>query len=250
MSLPSKPAFLLINMDSSQDRLRACELQFNAKNITYTRVSAVDGRALSQVELDAFLADDFTGYYKALTAAELGCYLSHRKCWQHIVDHHLDYAVILEDDFLMVEDVSNIGEYVSNIEQDWDCVKLMEYPLKRKVVQSFQCKDKHLVRFNKIPARTCAYIISRSGAQKMLQLSAKVSRPVDIEFQYWWENGMQTFGLQPYPITANLELYSTIDSTHNRASTSKSVLKQITQKWQFMRYNKKHLKNLIANSKD
>ncbi|WP_367278723.1 glycosyltransferase family 25 protein [Malikia sp.] len=38
-------------------------------------------------------------WFRRLTAGELGCFLSHLRCWQLLVERDLDCALILEDDF-------------------------------------------------------------------------------------------------------------------------------------------------------
>lgn len=65
------------------------------------RLPAVDGRTLSR--------DDIQRNSTATAAflqprGVIGCYLSHRKFWQTVVDKNLDSAIIFEDDIQLVDD--------------------------------------------------------------------------------------------------------------------------------------------------
>lgn len=237
-----KGEFLLINLDRSTDRLARSRALLQQHNIEFNRISAVDGRELPANQLSALLAPDYSAYYKVLTASEVGCYLSHKKCWQYILDHQLDYAVILEDDFSVNADVSKLNDYLSAIEVPWDYIKLMEYPIKRKAIQTIACLDRNLVRYDKVPIRACAYAITKQCAEKMLASHQKIARPVDVDCQYWWESGISVFGMKPYIFSVNLDTESTIDGGGNRKVSKKSIVKQYLHKLQFAYKNYKHTK--------
>lgn len=235
---------LLINLGRSKERLTACRDQLSQQKVEFVRIDAVDGAHLASTDLSDLKAPIFSGYYKELSSGEIGCYLSHRKCWQFICDRQLDYGVILEDDFILQNDFSKINDYLTAIDVNWDCIKLTEYPEKRKSVDSLACLDKTLVRYNKIPSRTCAYAITQTGAQKMLAHSEKISRPVDIDFQYWWEKDILVYGLKPYMVSINHNQSSTIDAIKKRKAIKKSVVKQLLHMLKFNWLNKAHLNKL------
>jgi len=151
-----------------------------------------------------------------MTSGELGCYLSHVRVWQKIVDEQLDYGVILEDDILLQDHIQQGLETIKDIQQPWDLIKLAEEPVKRKAVHQIPIGDFSLITYNKIPSRTCAQAISLSGAQKLLATSANINRPIDIELQYWWESQLNVFGLKPYIVKANHDEVSEIDRNLNR----------------------------------
>ena len=63
-------------------------------------IGAVDGRvsgAAGDVELLPGNLHE-PAYPFELLPGEVGCFLSHRKCWQRIVDEGWDHALIVEDD--------------------------------------------------------------------------------------------------------------------------------------------------------
>lgn len=241
-----KSDVLLINLDRSTERLERSRTLLSKYGISFHRIPAVDGRELSSKALCEVLAPALSAYYKVLTASEVGCYLSHKKCWQHIIDANLHYAVILEDDFSLNANVDKLHAYVADIREPWDYIKLMEYPEKRGVIASTPCLDKKLVRYDKIPIRACAYIITQECAKKMLASHTKIARPVDVDCQYWWESNISVFGLKPYLFSVNLQTESTIDGGGNRKNSKKSIVKQYLYKLAFAVDNYRHTKKQLG----
>ncbi|MGQ8364169.1 glycosyltransferase family 25 protein [Glaciecola sp. 1036] len=231
------PVFL-INLDRSPDRYAFSAKQLGEYSIAFQRIQAVDGVSPLPNKFDNIIADDFSGYYKKLSNAELGCYLSHKNCWEIIVKQNIEYAIVLEDDFLLTESFPAVVQQLSNLPIEWDCLKLAEHPAKRHAVFELPFQQWQLVVYNKVPARTGAYAISLSGAKKMLAHAEKVARPVDIDFQYWWEMQLDIFGLKPYPVLIDTNKESTIDNNgKGRKKAEKSFYKQVRQKLAFTTQN-------------
>jgi len=235
----------LINLDRSTDRLAACAKQLDAYSLPFDRVEAVNGDSLDSTVINKLYNFNDSSYHKHMTKGELGCYLSHVCAWQKIVDEQLDFAVILEDDILLQENIQRGLEAIKYIQQPWDIIKLAEAPTKRKVVHQIPAGDFLLVTYNKVPSRTCAQVVSFSGAKKLLATSININRPIDIELQYWWESGLNVFGLKPYVVKANRDEISEIDRNLNRNKAKQSVLKKIVLGFYFLFKNKKELKKRL-----
>lgn len=235
----------LINLERSTDRLTACADQFAAYNLPFERVEAVNGDNLDATAIDELYNFADSSYHKHLTNGELGCYLSHVQVWQKIVDEHLDYAVILEDDILLQVDIQRGLEAVKSIQQPWDLIKLAEAPAKRKAVHQMPAGDFSLITYNKVPSRTCAQVVSLSGAKKLLATSNHIKRPIDIELQYWWESELSVFGLKPYVVKANHDEVSEIDRNVNRKKVKQSFLRKVVSGFYFLFKNKKELKKRL-----
>lgn len=238
----------VINLEGSNDRWDASQAQLIDCN--YERVEAVNGERLSLEAFHQHFDKDLNHqqYHKVLTKGEIGCYLSHRKVWKKIVDEKLDFALVLEDDFVSGESISGLIDEVSQIHQPWDCIKLTEHPIKRKVIYSEQVVQSALITYNKVPAKTCAQFISYAGAQKLLAASEKFGRPVDVDIQHWWESGLRVFGLKPYPFEINQNVDSDIE---HKGQRKKSKTRRIF-KWykQILFYfkNKRHTAILLSKN--
>jgi len=227
------------------DRLAACAKQLDAYSLPFDRVEAVNGDSLDSTVINKLYNFNDSSYHKHMTKGELGCYLSHVRAWQKIVDEQLDYAVILEDDILLQENIQVGLEAIKYIQQPWDIIKLAEAPTKRKVVHQIPAGDFSLVTYNKVPSRACAQVVSLNGAKKLLAKSINIKRPIDIELQYWWECELSVFGLKPYIVKANHDEVSEIDRNLNRNNVEQSFLKKVMISFYFLFKNKKELKKRL-----
>jgi glycosyl transferase family 25 len=235
----------LINLERSTDRLAACASQLDSYGLPFDRVEAVNGDTLDVSTINNLYNFSDSSYHKHMTRGELGCYLSHVRAWRAIVDEQLDYAVILEDDILLQDGIQRGLEAITNIQQPWDLIKLAESPVKRKAVHQIPVDDFSLITYNKVPSRTCAQVVSFSGAKKLLARSININRPIDIELQYWWESELNVFGLKPYVVEANRNEISEIDRNLNRNKAKQSVLKKTATGFYFLFKNKKELKKRL-----
>lgn len=90
---------LVINLDRNPERWAHVEAAMADVPADVERVSAVDGRLLTDkwqyLSRWMYLTHE-PDKFNIMPA--IGCFLSHRKCWQHVVDNDLPYALVLEDD--------------------------------------------------------------------------------------------------------------------------------------------------------
>lgn len=203
----------LINLDSSKDRLDLCQQNFGKFGVEFERVPAVNGKALSEAEIEQVYdrARNLKEYKKDLNRGELGCYLSHIKCWQKIVDEKLDFALILEDDAKISSSFDEF-EQLFPLLKNWDYVRLAfasrNVPIANKVSLS---KEHDLVYYKKVPINMLAQAISYEGAKKLLSNSQKISRPVDVDIKHYWEKGIHVVGIDPPLVKARHDIDSEID---------------------------------------
>lgn len=237
----------VINLDTSISRMRKSQSQLY--DFDFERVNAVDGGKLKHDELTHHYDVDLNRqqYHCLLTLGEIGCYLSHRKVWQKIVDERLDFALVLEDDFINNTDISMLMHDVAEIKQPWHCIKLAEFPIKRKVVLSEKLGAANLGIYNKIPSKTCAQMISFVGAKYLLAMSEKFGRPVDVDIQHWWENGLNILGLQPYPFEINHSMDSDIENMGARKKSKRRRIFKFYKQVLFYFRNRQHTATLISN---
>lgn len=239
----------LINLARSTDRLAACARQLDAHDLPFERIEAVDGDDMHNSTISDVYDFNKSSYHKHMTKGEIACYLSHVQTWQRIVDEKLDYAVILEDDILLQDGIQEALDAISSINEPWDLIKLAEAPIKRKIEHQIPVENFSLVTYNKVPIRCCAQVISFAGAKKLLANSASVTRPIDIELQYWWESELCVFGLQPYTAAPNTKLFSEIDKAQNRKKAKQSFPKKVVSGFYFLFKNKKELKKRLHKLK-
>lgn len=245
------PDIFVINLDSSVERLKSSELRLKERGFKFERISAVNGKQLvcDEIEKNYSKKKNKKEYHKELTRGEIGCYLSHRKAWQKIVDDKIEYAIILEDDFTIVGDINKTISTLNRIDFEWDYIKLATYKKRtRNIAFSQPINNMNLVLFNKAMAGTCAQVVSYSGAKKLLLNSAQFGRPIDIDLQYWWEKNIELFALLPYPFAPDLTLESDIASMKPHKIKTK-FWKRKFQQLDFIYRNNRERTHLIQKYK-
>ena len=198
------PPIFVINLASSIERLNRVSDEHNAQNLAFERIDAVDGKTLT----DADIAKHYNArlnlkkYHKPLSRGEIGCYLSHRKAWQTIVDRQLDYAIILEDDFVLDRSIHSAIENINHLKQPWQLIKLAAYKNRNRDIAYAKplADDQHLAIHKKLMSGCCATAISLAGAKALLKATDTFARPVDCDLQHVWETGVYGFSLLPYPV--------------------------------------------------
>ncbi len=158
-------------------------------------IDAVDGRALSPEEIDTVYSRKslFRPHYPfSMTAGEVGCFLSHRKAWQAILDTGLDAGLVIEDD------VEMDGEVFVRV------LKLARQHISKHGIIQFQVRNVakpgpivaqgdgiSLARPVIVPLRASCTLYSRAAAQHLLDGTAIFDRPIDGYVQLHWITGLR-----------------------------------------------------------
>jgi len=101
---------------------------------------------------------------------EMGCYVSHYNCWKYVVDNNFDSCLILEDGIEIVGEKS--AELLENLTIDEnDDILFVNEEMKRDFQGNF------------IGYGTQGYIVTKSGAQKLLELCYTLSMPIDLQIR-------------------------------------------------------------------
>ena len=210
------PTIFVINLERSPERLESSQQQLAEQGLSFERINAIDGAMLTAAQINSHYNAELNkqNYHYPLSPGQIGCYLSHRKAWQTIVDRQLDYAIVLEDDFILKDDLSHT---ITNIEQlpvDWQIIKLSAYQNRtRPIAYQFPLQhQQHLVIHKKLMTGCCASAISYHGAKQLLAATTMFGRPVDCDLQHIWETKVAGYSLLPYPFAQNCEQVSDIKS--------------------------------------
>ena len=202
---------LVINLDRATERWDAASRQLTQWRSHVERISAADAKQLPEAILNQHysLEGNKKCYHKLLTGSEKGCYLSHIRCWQKIIEEELDFAIILEDDFILTSDLSRLIKDIQQIHQKWHYLKLkMGKP--RSVIAQQDIDHFTLLDYSKNPISAMAQAVSREGALLLLEKTLPFKRPIDVDLQYTWELGIKAQGIHPYYFEENKALGSQI----------------------------------------
>jgi glycosyl transferase family 25 len=208
---------VIINLDRSTHRRSQIEAQLTALDVPFHRLAATDGHALGESERNRHYNDALNRrcYHKPLVAGEIGCYISHLRAWQWLLDSGFERAVILEDDVVLGENFQAALDLLPCLPQPWDIVKLGSWS-RKPVLSAVAFGQFSLHRYGKTPISAFAQAVSRRGAEKLLRARVPFARPVDVDLQHVWETDLEVCGLEPYPVDVVLGVSSDICRSEQR----------------------------------
>lgn len=135
-----------------------------------------------------------------LKPAEIGCFSSHVGCLRAYLEDPsaAEFLVVLEDDVLLDEhfDFSVLPELLQSL--DIHYLKLFSRFITRCRYLG-RIGARGLYRFVVPPYGTQAYVVSKAGAQSLLNALGRIERPIDDAMDRYWITGLPTYALFPYP---------------------------------------------------
>ena len=136
----------------------------------------------------------------ALTATEVGVFLSHRAIWRRIADGKPDFGVIFEDD-AEVDAVlfADLIAFATAERAAWDYVLMPATPIRRGTAVARR-GALALLRPDAPPLRAIGQIVSRAAALRLLDRTLPFDRPVDTFLQMTWVTGQPVLVASPSPV--------------------------------------------------
>lgn len=219
----SVPIFV-INMQGSEKRWMKLSHRLTELGINAQRFPATIGKELSKEEIDEWYSckKNKQRHHRDLTLGEIGCYVSHMRIWQKMVNENINHCLVLEDDLFIEKQLTSIIELSKTLD-GWDLIKLSDnrdFPFIDTKKLEYNCT---LGNYLKAPNGTQGYLVSLSGAEKLLTRKP-FFRPVDVDMQFHSEVGLKMFGIKPYPISEDRSFESEIVIINAGKHSSRSTL--------------------------
>jgi len=189
-----------INLDKDEQRRRRMQDEFARLGLIAERLHAVWWKNLDAAQQASLYSADLNAgqYYQPLVDGEKGCYASHIHAWRQLLDSDAQALVVFEDDVQLCEGLSAVLDAIAALPAPWDMVKLMGRPQREKTRWAKPLSAGHqLIAYRRVPSFTAGYVISRAGAQKLLQSRLPFGRPIDVDLRFWWENDLTILGVHP-----------------------------------------------------
>lgn len=188
----------VVNLDSSKERFSSINSRLGRLNLNFERISAVNGRELSTDYINKITYPlthkSKVLFPRELTSGEIGCFLSHKRCWTKLLESDEEWAAIIEDD---VRVAKSAERYINNDSWIPDEVKICKLSLLKDNIEYEIEEGKELgvdqstrlyVPLWPEPLGTQGYLISREVAERALSLSNKIIAPVDnFLFSKWFQ---------------------------------------------------------------
>jgi GR25 family glycosyltransferase involved in LPS biosynthesis len=179
-------------------RWKACEKRLKPcvqDNLIHWK--GTDGRRL---DMGQWREENKIDPKRVFTRGQVGCYDSHRRVWQDMVDKQLPYALILEDDAGisckpdMVNKIEKVLQDVEKYDSQWQLL----YLARSKYKQPVKKKLTNCLAIPKHKSWGCfAYALSQSGAQLLLAKSGRMNHTLDSYVSMMSSRHLRTYTAWP-----------------------------------------------------
>lgn len=241
---------LVISLQQETTRREAIAAHLQERGFAFSFFDAVDGRAMDVLAHPSYDSKRRRrAHGRDLKPGELGCLLSHRAAYQHILDQNYEHALLLEDDARLAPDTKAVLDLFLAKKFDYDIVRLLGSPkvakgTHRKIIKLMNASqpphpaqalsslpsppkmgervrerghDFHLVRLLTAPGGAHATLISRAGAEKLLKATETFAFPIDTILGRTWETGVKAYSIQPGLAVQDLSFESAIgEARHDK----------------------------------
>jgi len=145
-----------------------------------------------------------------LSAGEIGCYLSHIRFWQIVVERQLEHAIVLEDDVICEPAMMTVAEEIASLKLPVDAVRLSALqPIRGRTIARLSGGHSLLLP-NKNPSGTQGYMVSLQGARHLLQVLSVPKLPIDNALDAYWKHGLCVPIVSPSLVAEDASIASTI----------------------------------------
>jgi glycosyl transferase family 25 len=174
----------VINLDRDRERLEHMREQL--RGLSFVRLPAVDGTRGSETN-------------GGLTRFELACLFSHRNAWQLFLGTSDRYACFLEDDLHIRPGFQTLVNDDDWVPIDAHSVKIDTYLQKVRLGERRTIVDgRQVARLYSRHESSAAYLLSRPGAERYLELTTRPTLPADYAL---FPKNARRLGLRIYQLT-------------------------------------------------
>jgi len=192
----------LINLDRHADRLAHMREQLG--NVGFERVDAVDGTKNPETT-------------KGLSRFELAIIESHRNAWRMFLSGSDGHACFIEDDIHLWPDFATLIQSEAWIPSDAHSVKLDTYLQKVKLGERRAAFGvRQVARLYSRHESSAAYALSRAGAERYLELTARPSLPADYSL---FPKNPRRLGLRIYQLAPAVAIQDHLLRAENGGQT-------------------------------
>jgi len=187
------PVFVISLSEATERRTRMTKI-LGDLNIPFEFIDAIDGREFGMSAHPNYNRAKRLKYFgRDLKGGELGCTLSHKSAYDKMMRDNIDQAIIFEDDVVVYDGFIDTINAIQNCAVPFDMVRFMGRDkvlnAKHRMITDLT-NDVALTRLCATPGGTYAYLITKTGAQKLLPHLEQTTYPIDALAGRSWETGL------------------------------------------------------------
>lgn len=222
---------LIINLKDSIERRAEMNHQISfLRDVNPEFIEAVDGRKMTELQRkEMFDIKSFKRLYsKNVRPGEIGCTLSHQKCYREIIKKKLPYALILEDDAI-ITDVERTHQVLSDLNE---LFSESHEPIVVLLSSWFWYLGNYSqinnTKFVKVydGFSTYAYVVNNEAASCMIEERPFVTAD---DWFYWKKKGVRVLAVLPHVIShpTDESIPSTVSNVPNEKISFKAMFKYV-----------------------
>lgn len=194
------PTYIINLRDDKEKKLRLKNL-ISKFSLNYFFIDAFDGRNKNINEFNSYHDRKRKLFFgRSLLPKELGILESHKLIMNTILKKNIDFALILEDDISFDKNFELYLNKIANLSYPWEIVRFIDSPkLIRAKGRKVVClgNNHFLKRFPKLFGGAHAYLVSKSGAKKILRQIHNYYYPIDMIMGETWKNNLNSLICSP-----------------------------------------------------
>jgi GR25 family glycosyltransferase involved in LPS biosynthesis len=187
-----------INLDRSKTRWANLCKAGSDLGIDIRRIPAVDGSVIDPkdwIDVDVECFADRNG--RSLLPGEYGCYRSHLLALQEFLKDGAPFAIVIEDDVHPEAQTLERVEAILLETPNFDVIKLVNHRTSLFIQESQTALGDEVGRTIHGPqGSAAAYLVSRKGAQRLLDTLSVMSLPWDVALERFWSEGVKVFSMK------------------------------------------------------
>lgn len=192
----------IINLDKATERRQSIAKELKKTDIPFEFISAINKNTINTISHRVS-----NKYKRELIPAEIACFLSHIKVKERFLKSDYDFAIILEDDVVLLPDFDVQIKKVINqfsglpVKSQWDVLKLPNQ--RRKKLHKIQSVDDNYSLYGGgVGITTMAAIWTRKGAKSFLEKTKNnyeyiIRMPIDCALQHPWFYKLNIYNIVP-----------------------------------------------------
>lgn len=198
---------LIINLKSREDLWNSIEpfrKEWEKINKKIIRIDGIDlnssSHNMNKLIISQRINLNAKGFRKNKVSVlgEFGCYLSHYKCWQYVLEHNLENALIMEDGICMLR---NDYELLT-IDKELDILFV------NKEMKKY---NEHIIDGYGLQG----YVVTLNGAKKLLHTCKVLTYPIDLQLRNYCNSSILKGKTIDYPF---------LERNNNRESSISKVI--------------------------
>ena len=163
-------------------------------------VAAVDKADLDDSEIADVLRPGLMQprYPFSVSKGEIACFLSHRKVWRMIAEGNDDFVLVLEDDVQLQNPMfAEQLAFAAGHAGPHDLVRFPRTARRDKGRTLASGRDMILIEPDMPGLQTCAALVGRNAAARLLEQTSQFDRPVDGFLQLLWAHKVRVCAMLP-----------------------------------------------------